>query len=93
MPRRLKSEGIDALVGADIQAILARYQGLEVAKSAHRWSAARRRTARRRDCVVVRLGWGNVRIFHCKVNRPNSRSFEAEFEILPNGASENGFKL
>jgi hypothetical protein len=29
MPRRLKSEGIDALVGADIQAILARYQGLD----------------------------------------------------------------
>jgi hypothetical protein len=32
----LKNEGIDAPVGADIQAILARYQGLEVAKSTHR---------------------------------------------------------
>jgi hypothetical protein len=34
----LKNEGIDAPVGADIQAILARYQGLEVAKSTHRFS-------------------------------------------------------
>ena len=32
----LKNEGIDAPVGADIQAILARYQGLEVVKSTHR---------------------------------------------------------
>jgi hypothetical protein len=32
----LKNEGIDAPVGADIQAILARYQVLEVAKSTHR---------------------------------------------------------
>jgi hypothetical protein len=32
----LKNEGINAPVGADKQAILARYQGLEVAKSTHR---------------------------------------------------------
>jgi hypothetical protein len=31
----LKNEGINPPVGADIQAILARYQGLEVAKSTH----------------------------------------------------------
>src|SRR5205823_9888059 len=36
--RSSKREGIDAPVGADIQTILARYQGLKVAESAHRFT-------------------------------------------------------